>query len=62
MTKFDEYTNENNKEHNPNWHYIPNHQYRILIIGGLGPGKTNALLNLIAKNPDTIKYIHKRSL
>ena len=33
--------------HNPNWPYIPDHPYRILIIGGTRSGKTNALLNLI---------------
>ena len=33
--------------HNPNWPYIPDHPYRILIIDGLGSGKTNVLLNLI---------------
>ena len=33
--------------HNPNWPYIPDHPCRILIIGGSGLGKTNALLNLI---------------
>ena len=32
--------------HNPNWPYIPDHPYRVLIIGGLGSGKTNVLLNL----------------
>ena len=30
--------------HNSNWPYIPDHPYRILIIGGLGSGKTNMLL------------------
>ena len=40
-------TNENNKEHNEKWPYIPDHLYRIMIIGGSGSGKTNALLNLI---------------
>ena len=25
--------------HNPNWPYIPDHPYRILIIGGSGSGK-----------------------
>ena len=30
--------------HNPNWHYIPDHPYRIFIIGGSGSGKTNLLL------------------
>ena len=33
--------------HNPNWPYIPDHPYRILIIGGSGSLKTNVLLNLI---------------
>ena len=47
MINFDEYTNDNLKEHNLNWPYIPDHPYRILIIGGSGTGKTNALLNLI---------------
>ena len=32
--------------HNPNWPYIPDHPYTILIIVGPG-GKTNVLLNLI---------------
>ena len=30
MINFDNYVNENNK----NWPYIPDHPYRILIIGG----------------------------
>ena len=55
MINFDEYTNVNKKEHNPNWPYIPDHPYRILIIGGSGSGKTNALLNLIQNQP----YIDK---
>ena len=33
MINFDEYTNENKQEHNLNWLYIPDHPYRILIIG-----------------------------
>ena len=33
--------------HNPNWNYIPDYPYRILIIGGSGSGKTKVLLNLI---------------
>ena len=52
MINFDEYTNENKMEHNLNWLYIPDHPYRILIIGGSGSGKTNALLNLINNQPD----------
>ena len=40
-------------KHNPNWPYIPDHPYRILIIGGLRSGKTNVLLNLIKhQQPD----------
>ena len=42
--------------HNPNSPYIPNHPYRILIIGGSGSGKTNVLLNLIKhRRPDIDK-------
>ena len=47
MINFDEYTNENKINHNSNSLYIPDHPYRILIIGGSGSGKTNTLLNLI---------------
>ena len=40
--------------HNPNWPYIPNHLYRILIIGGSGSEKPNVLLNLIKPDFDKI--------
>ena len=43
--------NENKTQHNLKWSYIPDHPYRILIIGGSGSGKTNALLNLINNQP-----------
>ena len=46
MINFDNYVNENKTKHNKNWPYIPDHPYRILIIGGLRSGKTS-LLNLI---------------
>ena len=49
---FDDYTNENKTKHNLLWPYIPDHLYRILIVGGSGSGKTNALLNLINNQPD----------
>ena len=52
MINFDEYTNENKTEHNSKWPYIPDHPYRILIVGGSGSGKTNALLNLINNQSD----------
>ena len=47
MFNLDAITNENNKDHDKKWPYIPDHTYRILIIGGSGTGKTNALLYLI---------------
>ena len=61
MINFDDYTNEHKTEHNPNWPYIPDHPFRILIAGGSGSGKTNALLNLINKQPDIDKtYIYAK--
>ena len=61
MINFDIYTNENKRMHNPNWPYIPDHPYRILIIGGSGSGKTNALLNLINNQPDIDKiYLYAK--
>ena len=44
MKNFDQSVKIN---HNWNWLYIPDHPYRILIIGGSRSGKTNVLLNLI---------------
>ena len=55
MINSDNYTNENKTVHNKNWPYIPDHPYRILIIGGSGSGKTNLLLNLIGNQPDIDK-------
>ena len=55
MFNLDDITNENNKEHNKNWLYIPDHPYRILIICGFGLGKTNVLLNLISQQDDIDK-------
>ena len=61
MINFDDYVNENKTEHNKNWPYIPDHPYRILIIGGSGSGKTNALLNLIENQPDIDKiYLYAK--
>ena len=37
------------QEHNEKWPYIPDHPYRILIIGRSGSEKRNTLLNLIKK-------------
>ena len=55
MVNLDSITNENNKEHNKKWSYIPDHPYRILITGGSGSGKTNVLLNLIREQDDIDK-------
>ena len=61
MINFDDYTNENKIEHNSKWPYIPDHPYRILIIGGSESGKTNALLNLINNQPDIDKiYLYTK--
>ena len=61
MISFDDYANENKTEHYPKWPFIPNHPYRILIIGGSGSGKTNALLNLINNQPDIDKiYLYAK--
>ena len=61
MISFDDYLNEKKTEHNSNWPYIPDHPYRILIIGGSGSGKTNALLNLIENQPDIDKiYLYAK--
>ena len=59
MINFDDYTNGNIVEHNSKWPYIPDHPYRILIIGGSVSGKTNALLNLINNQPDIDIYMQK---
>ena len=57
MIYLDNIPNKNNKEHNEKWPYIPDHLYRIIIIGGSRSGKTNALLNLI-NNKDDIDKIY----
>ena len=75
IINFNDVIKENIKEHNLNWVQIPDHSYRILIIGGYESGKTNSLFNLInhqphidkiylyAKDPHEVKYqflIHRR--
>ena len=63
MINFDDCTNENETEHNLKWPYIPDYPYIILIIGGSGSGKTNALLNLINNHPDYDKiYLYAKDL
>ena len=55
-------TKEYIKEHNPNWLEISDHPYRILIVGGFGFGKTNALLNLINHEPDIAKFFYMQKI
>ena len=63
MINLNNITNENNKEHNKKWPYIPGHPYRILRIGGSGSGKTDTLLNLIKKQDDIDKiYLYAKDL
>ena len=69
MIHFNNYANENKTEHNLKWPYIPDYPYRILIIGGSGSRKTNALLNLISNHLNIfdeiyclIKYIYKQKI
>ena len=64
MINLDSITNENNKEHNEKWPYIPDHPHRIIIIGGFVSSKTNALINLINEQSDLsepkYKYLIKK--
>ena len=62
MINLDDYANENKIVHNSKWPYIPDHPYRILIVGS-GSGKRNALLNLINNQPDIDKiYLYAKDL
>ena len=58
MFNLDNIQNESNEDHNKKWPYIPDHPYRMLIVGGSGSGKTNSLLNLI-KEQDGDNVIDK---
>ena len=43
MINFDDVTKVETKEQNTNWPQIPDHPYKILVTGGSGSRKTNAL-------------------
>ena len=61
MVNLDSIVNENNKEHNERWPFIPDHPYRTLIIGDSGSGKTKTLLNLIKEQDDVDKiYLYSK--
>ena len=51
IINFDDYTNENKAQNKLKWPYIPDHPFEVLIIGGFGSRKSNALLNLTNKQP-----------
>ena len=55
MINFDDYINENETIHDENWPCIPDHLFRILIIGDSESGKTNLLLHLIEQQPNIDK-------
>ena len=52
MFNFDYITKEDKKEHYPNWPELPDHPYRMLIVGDSWSRKKNSLLNLISHEPD----------
>ena len=55
MINFDVVINENKAINNPNWSPIPDHPYRILITGGSGSVKTNAIQILTYHQSDIYK-------
>ena len=63
MLNLDDITNESHKELNKKWPFIPDHPYRILIIGGSGSRKRNALINSIKEQDDIAKiYLYTKDL
>ena len=53
MINFGNYTNENKIEHNLKWPCMPDHPYRILIIGGSGSGKSKCIIKF---NKQSARY------
>ena len=58
MFNLDDITNENNEEYYVKRLYIPDHPFRMLVIGSSGSEKTNALLNLI-REQDNDSFVDK---
>ena len=42
--------------HNPNWPFILDNPYRLLINDGIGSGKPNAYMNLIKHQRTSTRY------
>ena len=55
MKNYDESVGIN---HNSNWSYLPDHPFRVLIIGDSASGKTYVLLNLIKLHRPNISSIY----
>ena len=63
MINLDNTVNDKNEKHDEKWPDIPDHPYRILIIGSSGSGKINTLLNLINEQRDIDKiYLYAKDL
>ena len=63
MINLDNIRNDKKPKHNKYYPYIPDHPYRLLIIGDSGSGKTNALINLINEQNDNDEiYLYARDL
>ena len=50
MFNLDDITNENIKDHNKKWPYIPDHPYRMLITEDSGSGKCNLIKEQDSEN------------
>ena len=57
MFRFDCITKEDNKDYNTNWSRIPDHPYRILIVGSSKSGKTIANTNTRMQNTSKYKIV-----
>ena len=60
MITYDDVTKENINHQNLNQSQIPDHIYRLLVTGGFGFGKTNALLKMVKhQDDDNYSFINK---